>query len=139
MALFTQQNLEDWLHLPSGIAAEVDSGLNQKKAEREVRRLVGDTEYDDTESNKSAGDDEYDRIAQAEVLIAFATYIGNRGAIRLSQSGGLVQDLGMVNQQQTIRQLLSQGQAEQVQGRLRQQAEDVLDDLLAAESTIWGP
>lgn len=138
MALFTQQNIEDWLHLPSDIAAEVDTGLNQKAAEREARRLVDTDEYDRIESNKSAGDDEYDRIAQAEALLAFSSYIGNRGGIRLSGKGGLVRDLGMVNQQQTIRTLLSQGELEEVQGRLRQQAENVLDDLITADANVWG-
>lgn len=138
MALFTQQNLQDWLHLPSDIASEVDTGLNQKRAEREARRLVDSDQYDDIESNKSAGDDEYDRLAQAEALLAFSSYIGNRGSIRLSDKGGLVRDLGIVNQQNTIRQLLSQGQIEEVQGRLRAQAESVLDDLVTSNANVWG-
>jgi len=139
MALFSAGNVKQWLHLPMDTAQEVASGLNEKKAEREARQVVGNDDYDDIESGKSPGDDEYDRLAQAEVLFAFASYIGNRGGIRVdSGKGGLVEDFGIVNQQQTVRKLLSQGQVEQVQGRLRQQAEDVLDDLISANAYVWG-
>lgn len=138
MALFTQANLEAWLHLPSDIAAEVDSPLNQKFAEREARRLVDTDEYDDIRDNKASGDDEYDRLAQAEALLAFSSYVGNRGGIRLSDKGGLVRDLGIINQQQTIRQLLTQGQIEDVQSRLQAQAKGVLDDLITSDATVWG-
>jgi hypothetical protein len=137
VALFTQQNLEDWLHLPTHVAAEVSTDLNERKAEREARSLVTSDTYDRIESNQSAGESEYDRLAQAEALFAVATYIGNRGGLRLSEKGGLVRDLGLINQQQTIRQLLRQGQVEQVQGRLRQQAEGLVGDLAGAASHVW--
>ena len=138
MALFSTKNIHEWLHLPLDVAKDINTGLNRKLAEREVRRLVTSDDYDDIASSKSEGDDEHDRIAQAEMLVAFAEYIGNRGSIRLSEKGGLVRDLGIVNQQTTVRQLLSQGEIEDVQGRLRQQAKDVLDDLIDASGTVWG-
>ena len=137
MALIDWGDIHKWLQVPQEVAQDVDNGLNPTLAEREVRRLVTSSEYDNIASNKASGDDKYDRLAQAEALLAFAEYIGNRGSIRLSEKGGLVRDLGIVNQQQTIRQLLSQGEVEDVQGRLRQQARDVLDELIDASGTVW--
>jgi len=138
MALFSAEDIRNWLELDLEVALQVANPLNASLAEREVRGLVTKGKYEDVEANKAAGDDEYDRIAQAEALMAFASYIGNRAGLRLSEKGGLVRDLGMVNQQTTIRQLLSQGELEEVQGRIRQQAKDILDDLIDASGTVWG-
>ena len=137
MALATEQDIIDNLHLDAEVAMDVAAPVNLSRAERQLREWLTDVDYEDIRDNKQAGDDEYDRVAQAEALVAFASYIGNRGGIRLSQKGGLVRDLGLVNQQQTIRQLLSQNQIEQVQGRLLSQAEALLDDLRSAESILW--
>lgn len=138
MALFGPSQFADWLDLDLELASKAASGLNRKYAEREVRRLISDTDYDDIASSKSEGDDKWDRVAQAEALFAFSSYIGNRGGIRLSQKGGLVRDLGIVNQQQTIRQLLTQGQIEQVQDRLESQAKELLGDLISSDAYVWG-
>lgn len=137
MALYTQQNLQDWLGLTADVAAKVDTPLNAAIAKEEVRDDVSEDKYDEVESGQSAGSDEYDRIAQAEALHALASFIGNQGAIRMSEQGGLVQDL-TVHNAETIRQLLSQGQTEAVQRRLRQQAKTVLgEDLLDPSATTW--
>lgn len=138
MALFSTADVIDWLDLDPDLAIKIDTAINRSYATEEARRLVGGDAYDDIEASQTAGDKDYDRVAQAEVLLAFASYIGNRGGIRVSAKGGLVRDLGIVNQQQTIRQLLTQGQVEQVQGRLEQQAEQVLGDLVTSDSFVWG-
>jgi len=137
MALYSPQDLMEWLDLEQEVALKVFSLPNRVLATEEVRRDVGEDKYDDVKANQSQGDGEYDRIAAAEALRALAAYLGNRGALRLSRKGGLVQDIGLINQQQTIRKLLSQGQVEKVQSRLRSQAEDLLGDLIRDESQVW--
>jgi hypothetical protein len=137
MALTSVEHIHNELRLPLDTAQEVAQSLNLMAAETQVKEWVTSGEYDRITSNKSEGDAEYDRLVYSETLLAFASYIGNRGAIRLSEKGGLVRDLGMVNQQTTIRQLLSQGEVEEVQGRLRDQAKDILGDLLDSNQIPW--
>ena len=137
MALCNAAQIHSLLHLDQELALDVASSLNLTQATRQVRNLVTKGEYDRIAENKGPGDDEYDRIVQAEVLFAFAAFIGNRGGIRLSQKGGLVRDFGLIDQGDTIRQLLTQGQIEEVQGRLRSQAKTVLDDLIDSSGQVW--
>lgn len=138
MAVAKATDLVDELHLPKDTAVEVGAEINLLAAETQVREWVTPEEYDRITSNKARGDTDYDRLVYAEAILAFVEYIGNRGGIRLSQKGGLVRDLGLVNQQQTIRQLLSQGQIEEVQGRMRQQAKQLLGDLVDPNQHVWG-
>jgi hypothetical protein len=138
MAVADVGSLYKQLNLPLEIAEDAATGLNLLAAETEVRDWVTTGEYDRITSNKKKGDTEYDRLVYAETILCFVEYIGNRGGVRLSQKGGLVRDLGLVNQQQTIRQLLSQGEVEEVQGRMREQAKQILGDLVDSNQQLWG-
>ena len=134
MAKITITDLEDRLQLDTDIAERVILSFAPRAAEREVRALISDQTYDDVVDED---EEALDRLKDAEALLAFASYIGARGGVRLSEQGGLVRDLGIINQQQTIRQLLSQGEVERVKGRLRAQAERILDDLTDPASILW--
>ena len=136
MALFDGAHLIEELGLSSEIAERINTDLNRRIAKTEVREKVLASKYDDVEANKQRGDDEYDRIAYAEALHAFATFLGNQGGFRLSEKGGLMNDLSVHNAE-TIRQLLSQREMEEVQGRLRQQADRVLGDLVDPSGVTW--